>query len=33
MKKDDKVYLRHILDAMGLIEEYIGGLPGAIALG
>ena len=23
MKKDDKVYLRHILDAIKLIEEYI----------
>lgn len=26
MKKDDTVYLRHILDAIGLIEEYTKGL-------
>ncbi len=26
MKKDDTVYLRHILDAIELIEEYIHGL-------
>lgn len=24
MKRDDTVYLRHILDAIGLIEEYTG---------
>jgi uncharacterized protein with HEPN domain len=26
MKKDDIVYLRHILDAISRIEEYIKGL-------
>jgi uncharacterized protein with HEPN domain len=26
MKKDDSVYLRHILDAIGLIEEYTKGM-------
>lgn len=26
MKKDDTVYLRHILDAIALIEEYVLGL-------
>lgn len=26
MKKDDTVYLRHILDAIALIEEYVHGL-------
>jgi len=26
MKRDDTVYLRHILDAIGLIEEYTEGM-------
>ena len=26
MEKDDKVYLRHILDAASLIEEYLSGI-------
>ena len=26
MKKDDTVFLYHILDAIGLIEEYTGGM-------
>lgn len=26
MEKDDKVYLRHILDATSLIEEYLSGV-------
>ena len=26
MEKDDKVYLRHILDATSLIEEYLSGI-------
>lgn len=26
MKKDDTVYLRHIMDAIGLIEEYTKGI-------
>jgi uncharacterized protein with HEPN domain len=26
MKRDDTVYLRHILDAIGLIEEYTKGM-------
>jgi uncharacterized protein with HEPN domain len=26
MKKDDTVYLRHILDAIGRIQEYLAGI-------
>jgi uncharacterized protein with HEPN domain len=26
MKKDDTVYLRHILDAIGRIQEYLAGV-------
>jgi uncharacterized protein with HEPN domain len=25
MEKDDRVYLRHVLDAIGIIEEYLAG--------
>jgi uncharacterized protein with HEPN domain len=27
MKRDDSVYLRHILDAIGKIESYLQGIP------
>ena len=30
MKRDDKVYLHHILDAVGLIEEYTKGMSEAV---
>lgn len=32
MEKDDKVYLRHILDAISLIEEYLADVDEAIFL-
>jgi hypothetical protein len=28
--RDDAVYLRHILDAINQIEEYVAGLPSAL---
>jgi uncharacterized protein with HEPN domain len=28
MEKDDTVYLRHILDATNIIEEYLRGMDG-----
>ncbi len=31
--KDDTVYLRHILDAIGQIEEYVGGVDVEVFLG
>ncbi len=32
MKKDDKVYLLHIIDAIGLIEEYLQGVEKSVFL-